>query len=79
MLRLREIGLIRLWEKKFEPDARPCWKDDDSDFSKKVQHDDKQLARLTLANLAGPFALLAAGYMISVVVFFIELIVSRVM
>jgi glutamate receptor, ionotropic, invertebrate len=69
---LREIGLISLWEKQFEPNTNPCFSQNENVRDGK----DKPLQRLSLTNLMGAFALLAFGYLVSIVVFLTERVFS---
>ena len=60
------------WLAEFESDTKPC---DDANGASIAQTKRKSsLARLSLANLAGAFAVLAVGILISAIVFVVEML-----
>jgi hypothetical protein len=61
-------------KRTFEPDAKPCFRE--KDF-RKIKDSGKPLKRLSLANLGGAFAVLGVGFMLSILVFLIEIIFCR--
>lgn len=70
---MREMGLVSLWERWFEPSVRPCLLENHRGRRKKKQK--KPLVRLTVTSLTGAFVLLAVGYTISFVIFIKERVV----
>ena len=72
-LRLLEAGLISLWVNWFEPNARPCWNNNNDDRNAKSNK--KPLVRLSLTNLTGAFVVLTVGCLVSLLAFLIERIV----
>jgi hypothetical protein len=71
ILELHEKGLISLWEKRFEPNTKPCHSE-----IKKNNKNKTARKRLSLANLMGAFALLAFGCLFSLLVFLSEMTIS---
>ena len=69
---MREVGLMGLWERWHEPDARPCFLKNSNSKKKKKKKKKKPLVRLTLTNLNGAFVLLAIGYFVSFLAFIKE-------
>ena len=72
-----ETGLIEKWQRSFQPDARPCYEEKQTVNSRMRRRTKKTLDRLTLDNLAGAFALLGLGSVVSIVSFVLETIHSR--
>lgn len=72
---MREMGLISLWERWFEPDIRSCLLESQIKNRRKKNKQKKPLVRLTVTNLTGAFVLLAIGYTVSLVIFVKEKIV----
>ena len=73
-LELHQAGLISYWTKQFEPNTKPCFNGNQK--SKNDKEKKKPLLRLTLVNLMGAFALLAFGWLLSLLVFLIEKVIS---
>jgi hypothetical protein len=71
---LHEAGLITLWREKVESDTKPCYSEKNANYIDDQDSKKKPLARLSLTNLAGAFAVLAAGCLISIVAFGIEIL-----
>jgi ionotropic glutamate receptor len=65
------MGLTFKWLAEFEADTKPC---DDANGAKDKTKHKSSLARLSLANLAGAFAVLAVGILISAIVFVVEML-----
>jgi ionotropic glutamate receptor len=66
--------LIPYWEKQFEPNTKPCYKDKRNDNKNNKQ---QRQQRLSLANLMGAFAVLAFGCLFSLLVFLAEMAISH--
>jgi hypothetical protein len=73
-MELREIGLISLWMKQFEPNTKPCYSENIND-SRDRKTETRQ--RLSLTNLMGAFAVLAVGYLLSLLIFLAEMAISH--
>jgi ionotropic glutamate receptor len=73
-MELREIGLISLWMKQFEPNTKPCYSEHIKD-SRDRKTETRQ--RLSLTNLMGAFAVLAVGYLLSLLIFLAEIAISH--
>ena len=73
-LELHQAGLISYWTKQFEPNARPCFNENQNNKNDKGKK--KPLIRLSLVNLTGAFALLAFGWLLSLFVFLVEKVIS---
>ncbi len=71
---LHEVGLITLWREKVESDTKPCYSEKNANYIDDQDSKKKPLARLSLTNLAGAFAVLAAGCLVSTVAFGIEIL-----
>lgn len=71
ILTLCDTGLILHWVNQFEADIKPCTTED---YQQRKRKDKSTLTRLTLANLAGAFAVLVIGYLISILIFLKEMI-----
>lgn len=71
ILMLHETGLLHFWGEQMQQ-TRPCYNDEGVNRQRT-----KLLVRLSLANLASAFTLLAVGYLISLFLFVIELITYR--
>ena len=74
-LELFETGLISLWSNWFEPNARPCWNNNND--NRNAKSNKKPLVRLSLTNLTGAFVVLAVGCLVSTLAFLIERIVYQ--
>jgi hypothetical protein len=74
-LELFETGLISLWSNWFEPNARPCWNNNND--NRNAKSNKKPLVRLSLTNLTGAFVVLAVGFLVSTLAFLIERIVYQ--
>lgn len=68
IMHMREVGLIDLWLKKFQPNVRKCLLGDNASTMKKHK-------QLGLENVMGAFVVLAVGSLVSVVVFVSEKII----
>ena len=68
ILRLQEAGLIGKWEKWYVPSNSKCMK----------VNERKGMPRLSLTHLSSPFVILIAGYVISLLAFFMENIIAKV-
>ncbi|EFX66413.1 hypothetical protein DAPPUDRAFT_263197 [Daphnia pulex] len=75
-LMLQETGLILKWEAEFEADTKPCHSNIKSNhaFGKTSDQQRAPLVRLSLANLAGAFVVLAIGCLISFLAFLTEIV-----
>jgi hypothetical protein len=71
---LNEFGLISLWMKQFEPNTKPCYSEHIKD-SRDRKTETRQ--RLSLTNLMGAFAVLAVGYLLSLLIFLAEMAISH--
>jgi hypothetical protein len=71
--RLFELGLISLWQNWYEPNSKPCYDDRKNGGENKKK--EKPLVRLSLTNLAGAFAVLAFGCVLSFLTFLGEMII----
>jgi hypothetical protein len=74
-MELREIGLISLWMKQFEPNTKPCYSENINDSRDRKTDETRQ--RLSLTNLMGAFAVLAVGYLLSLLIFLAEMAISH--
>lgn len=66
---MREMGLVSVWEKWFEPNVRPCLV---TNSRRKKKKQKKPLVRLTVTHLTGAFALLGIGYAFSLITLVLE-------
>jgi hypothetical protein len=73
---LREMGLIFKWQAEFEADTKPCYDSNGNNnrLAKDKTKHKSSLARLSLANLGGAFAVLGVGILISALVFLVEML-----
>ena len=71
---LWETGLTFKWLAEFESDTKPCDDANGASIAKTKHNKSSSLARLSLANLAGAFAVLAVGILISALVFLVEML-----
>lgn len=71
---LHDVGLINFWEQQMIV-TRPCYNEKKTNDGTHAKT--KKLVRLTLGNLAGAFVLLAIGFLLSFIVFVLEIIVHR--
>ena len=72
MLRVSVTGLFNEWRKRNQPNSdERC-----NTFQKSRKPGEKQdLARLSLSNLLGPFAILLVGFVFSLLVFGAEILI----
>ncbi|KAI9553612.1 hypothetical protein GHT06_021534 [Daphnia sinensis] len=70
IMKMREAGLLDLWNKNFQPDTRKCLLNEKT--SKIKTRIDKQLE---LGNLIGSFVVLAIGFFVSLMIFVSEVII----
>lgn len=72
MLRVSETGLFDEWRKRNQPNAyERC-----NTFRRSRKSGKKQdLARLSLSNLIGPFAILLVGFVFSLLIFVAEILI----
>ena len=66
------MGLIFKWQSEFEADTKPCY--DSNGNNNRLAKEKASLARLSLANLGGAFAVLSVGILISALVFLVEML-----
>lgn len=65
-MQLNEAGLISEWNKKFQPNAKPCL----------IKQKKRTAKALKLNHLTGAFILLATGTLMSFIAFFGERMLS---
>ena len=71
------MGLIFKWQSEFEADTKPCYDSNGNNnrlAKEKTKHSKASLARLSLANLGGAFAVLSVGILISALVCLVEML-----
>ena len=71
------MGLIFKWQSEFEADTKPCYDSNGNNnrlAKEKTKHSKASLARLSLSNLGGAFAVLSVGILISALVFLVEML-----
>jgi capsular polysaccharide biosynthesis protein len=66
---MREAGLIDEWNKRFQPDARKCLL--------KSKNNRNSVKPLELRNLLGAFVVVAAGFLVSLIIFMAEKCLHR--
>lgn len=70
------MGFMDLWFNWFEPELRQCVVDQQNLF---LTNRKKRLnVRLTLSNMTGVFAILVGGYMLAILAFLVEAVLSLI-
>ncbi|KAK4013130.1 hypothetical protein OUZ56_025370 [Daphnia magna] len=70
IMKMREAGLVDLWNKNFQPDTRECL------LNEKASKINKRIIKqLELENLVGSFVVLAIGLLVSLIIFVGEVII----